>query len=106
MSVGNLLRDSGLFREYPQQPSTGSTCFQIIGGDDGASIYALRNDREVHIRVRAFERGRFRNINDRLHDFVYSNSHGTVRQPSNAAHAYKLYGRYMPEVIEIIRSGA
>lgn len=99
MSVIQQLRDSGLFDEYPRPKSGGNIRFKITGWDD-ATIWA--SDREIHVGKKAFEVGRFRNINDRLHKYVCTHSHGIYR-PSNPA--YKLSGEYIQGLIEIIADG-
>ena len=99
MSVIQQLRDSGLFNEYPRPKSGGNVRFEITGWDY-ATIWA--NDREVHVRAKTFELGRFCNINDRLREYVRTRSHGIYR-PSDPA--YKLWGEHIQGLIEIIAFG-
>ena len=102
MSVMQRLRTSELFDELAPQ-ANGSVCFRVRGWF-GASIYALKNDNEVHITDSALQNSRFPN-NAKLYDFVRSNEHGTVHGEGNSAYAYRLDGEYIAEVIEIIHSG-
>ena len=106
MPAMQQIRDSGLFFEHTPQ-ATGSVCFQVeeMGTPmRGASIYVVRGESEVHIRVRALELDRFPN-NQRLSDFVSSNAHGTVRRVRNPAHAYRLASEHVGDVIDIILAG-
>ena len=104
MSAIQQIRDSGLFDEYPLPPSGGNVRFEVIGWPR-ASIWA--NDHEIHIRETAFTahgRGRFSGrINDTLHEFVRTRSHGFYRSGYNRA--YILDGEHTLGVIELIRAG-
>ena len=106
MSAMQQLRDSGLFDERPPQ-SNGSVCFQVeeMGAlVYGASIYVVRSESEIHIRVSALENDRFPN-NQRLSDFVSRNAHGTVHGTGNSAYAYRLASEHVGTVIDIILTG-
>ena len=103
ISARQRLRDSGLFSERPPQ-GNGTVCFRLRGAANGASIYALMNDREVHIRDSAFRNNRFPN-SERLYDLVQDHAHGTVHGEGNSAYAFRLSSRHIDRVIEIIRVG-
>lgn len=105
MSVMGQLRDSGLFDEY--RPDGKRTVRFVVTGWKFASIWVLKNDREVHIRESAFTafgKGRFPN-NDRLHEFVHTRARPGVRFRSESDPTYILDAEHIPEVIEIIRTG-
>ena len=71
----------------------------------GASIYVQRNDRDVHIRVRALQNNSLPN-GERPYEFIRCSSSRALRDPSNPSHAFKIDGqRYIAEVIEVIRAG-
>ena len=107
MSVQQYLRDSGLPSVWARQ-SAGVMRFTLIDEETGiestgASLYVQRNDRDIHIRVRALENRSFPS-SDRLHEFVRRNSSRTLRDPSNPSHAYKIDGaQHIARIIEIIR---
>ena len=109
MSVQQYLRDSGLPSVWAQQ-SGDVMRFTLIDEETGtertgASLYVQRNDRDVHIRVRALENRSFPN-SDRLHEFIHRNSSRTLRDPSNPSHAYKIDGaQHITRIIEIIQRG-
>ena len=102
MSASQRLIDSGLFNGLDPQ-TNGSVCYQLIGRY-GASIYVLRNDWECHITVSALENARFPN-NPGLYEFVRNHEHGMVRGAGNPAHAFRLAGEHIDQVIEIVRAG-
>ena len=107
VSATQTLRNSGLFRELSTQED-GEVCFQVIGPDGrvtlGASIYVQPNDREIHIRTRALENGKFPN-NARLFDYVRLHSYGMARSEGNPSHAYRVAASRLDRIAEIIRSG-
>ena len=107
MTIVEMLRDSPDFAELAPQ-SGGSVCFQVIRGGArlyGASVYVARDSSEFHIREQALENGRFPN-NGRLYEFVLANSHGTVCGAGNPSYAYRLDGKLLADVIELIRGGS
>ena len=96
------LRASGLFHERRPQ-ANGTICFQVLEDGRpirGASVYALPNG-ELHIRVRALELGNFPN-SDELHDYIIRHNDGTVHGEGNSSYAYRLDGRHVGRVVEII----
>ena len=106
MTIVELLRASPDFAELAPQ-SSGSVCFQVLKGGArlyGASVYVGRDCSEFHIRAQALENGRFPN-NGRVYEFVLANSHGTVCGVGNPSYAYRLDGKLLADVIEIIRRG-
>ena len=106
VSAMQQLSDSGLFNELPPQ-SNGSVCFQVeeMGAVvRGASIYVVRSDSEMHIRVGALENNRFPN-NRQLAEFVRRNAHGTVHGAGNSSYAYQLASGHVGAVINVIRTG-
>ena len=100
--ISEILRNSGLFEEH-RRASSDVLRFTVIG-HPGASIYVQPNERDVHIRPRAFACNSFPN-NVALEQYVRRHSHRTTRQVGNRAHAYVLAGEHVPGAVDIIRLG-
>ena len=100
--ISEILRNSGLFEEH-RRPSSEVLRF-TVRGREGASIFVQPNEREVHIRPRAFAGNSFPN-NAVLEEYVRRHCHRTTRQVGNPAHAYVLAGEHIPGAVDIIRLG-
>ena len=93
MSVRTRLEASGLF-----QLRLGTNYVLSLG--TGASIYVTRGEGFFEIRRGALEYGRFPN-NQRLYEFVRSNAYKTTHCSTDPT--FRLQGRYINSVIEMIR---
>ena len=99
MSSKQQLRDSGLFTErLPQR--NGTVSFTVRGGY-GATIYVMKNDADFRIRTSPMDTGRFPN-HERLRFFVLAHAHRSVLE---GGPAYEVSGKYLGDVIRIIRAG-
>ena len=96
VSVKQILRDSGLFKEHP---TSSYVRFTVCGRGD-ASIFVQPNSK-FDIREPALERGKFPN-SPRLHEFASREGRIWIQ---NDARIFRLESEQVGAVVDIIRDG-